>query len=81
MGAIHLLRPEIPRTFRRAAARGANLIVVIASWPAVRDDHWVTLLKARAIENLAYVVGVNRCGQDPKHYHPGAVLSTTRTGA
>jgi omega-amidase len=62
---------RFPELFRRAAARGATLIVVIASWPAVRDDHWVTLLKARAIENLAYVVGVNRCGQDPKHYHSG----------
>ena len=62
---------RFPEHFRRATARGANLIVVIASWPALRDDHWVTLLKARAIENLAYVVGVNRCGEDPKHYHSG----------
>src|SRR5215813_1267377 len=62
---------RFPELFRAASARGANLIVVIASWPDVRVDHWVTLLKARAIENLAYVVGVNRCGQDPKHYHPG----------
>jgi omega-amidase len=62
---------RFPELFRRAAERGANLIVVIASWPVTRADHWVTLLKARAIENLAYVVGVNRCGQDPKHYHSG----------
>jgi predicted amidohydrolase len=62
---------RFPELFRRAAARGANLIIVIASWPAMRDDHWVTLLKARAIENQAYVVGVNRCGRDPKHYHSG----------
>src|SRR5262245_11737881 len=62
---------RFPERFRAATARGANLIVVIASWPAVRDDHWVTLLKARAIENQSYVVGVNRCGQDPKHYHSG----------
>ena len=62
---------RFPELFRRAAAQGANLIVVIASWPAMRDDHWVTLLKARAIENQAYVVGVNRCGRDPKHYHSG----------
>jgi predicted amidohydrolase len=34
-------------------------------------DHWLTLLKARAIENLAYVVGVNRCGSDPNHQYPG----------
>jgi omega-amidase len=62
---------RFPELFRQATSRGANLIVVIASWPVVREDHWVTLLKARAIENLAYVVGVNRCGHDPKHYHPG----------
>jgi len=62
---------RFPELFRAASARGANLMIVIASWPAVRDDHWVTLLKARAIENLAYVIGVNRCGQDPKHYHSG----------
>jgi len=62
---------RFPEHFRAATASGANLMVVIASWPAVRIDHWVSLLKARAIENLAYVVGVNRCGQDPKLYHPG----------
>jgi omega-amidase len=65
---------RFPELFRRAAARGANLIVVIASWPSMRDDHWVTLLKARAIENQSYVVGVNRCGRDPKHYHSGRSL-------
>ena len=31
----------------------------------------MTLLKARAIENQAYVLGVNRCGHDPKLYHSG----------
>jgi omega-amidase len=65
---------RFPELFRRAAARGANLIVVIASWPVMREDHWVTLLKARAIENQAYVVGVNRCGHDPKFYHSGRSL-------
>lgn len=62
---------RFPEIFRRAAARGANLITVIASWPVAREDHWLTLLKARAIENQAYVVGVNRCGSDPKLYHSG----------
>ncbi len=36
--------------------------VVPANWPAARRDHWRTLLRARAIENQAYVVGVNRVG-------------------
>ncbi len=62
---------RFPELFRVAAKRGANLITVIASWPDVRVDHWVTLLKARAIENQAYVIGINRCGNDPKLYHSG----------
>ena len=62
---------RFPEIFRAAAKRGANLITVIASWPDVRVDHWVTLLKARAIENQAYVIGINRCGNDPKLYHSG----------
>ncbi|HEX9504922.1 MAG TPA: carbon-nitrogen family hydrolase [Acidimicrobiia bacterium] len=36
--------------------------VVVANWPAPRRDHWRTLVRARAIENQAYVVAVNRVG-------------------
>jgi omega-amidase len=38
--------------------------LIIANWPAKRVDHWNTLLKARAIENLAFLIGVNRTGSD-----------------
>jgi omega-amidase len=38
--------------------------IYIANWPKKRRDHWSTLLKARAIENQAYVIGVNRIGED-----------------
>lgn len=62
---------RFPETFRRAATLGAELFVVIANWPSYREHHWTTLLAARAIENLAYVIGVNRCGADPKHPYPG----------
>ncbi|MCB1079322.1 MAG: carbon-nitrogen family hydrolase [Verrucomicrobiae bacterium] len=62
---------RFPELFRRGAAAGAEVFVVIASWPAVRADHWVTLLRARAIENLAWVVGVNRSGTDPNWDYPG----------
>jgi omega-amidase len=41
-----------------------DLAIYVANWPAVRSHAWNTLLRARAIENLAYVVGVNRIGQD-----------------
>jgi len=56
---------RFPELFRRAIQSGANLFVVIANWPSPRIDHWNTLLKARAIENQAMVVGVNRVGSDP----------------
>ena len=41
-----------------------DLLVNVANWPAVRRPIWDTLLKARAIENQAYVIGVNRVGSD-----------------
>jgi omega-amidase len=41
-----------------------DVLVYIANWPTTRIDAWNTLLKARAIENLSYVAGVNRIGQD-----------------
>lgn len=40
-----------------------DLFVVVANWPARRQEHWRALLIARAIENQAYVVGVNRVGE------------------
>lgn len=43
-----------------------DLAIYIANWPKVRVSAWDTLLKARAIENLSYVVGVNRVGIDGK---------------
>lgn len=41
-----------------------DLIICIANWPRGRRDVWSTLLRARAMENLAYVIGVNRIGTD-----------------
>ncbi|HET6584244.1 MAG TPA: carbon-nitrogen family hydrolase [Nannocystaceae bacterium] len=43
-------------------ATTTDCYVVVANWPARRRHHWTTLLQARAIENQAYVVGVNRVG-------------------
>ncbi len=47
-----------------ATAADTDCYVVPACWPARRGHHWRTLLQARAIENQAYVVGVNRVGTD-----------------
>jgi predicted amidohydrolase len=45
-----------------ALATQTDLYVVVANWPAARRDHWRALLRARAIENQAYVVATNRVG-------------------
>lgn len=43
-------------------AADVDLYLCVASWPTPRREHWKTLLRARAIENQAYVCGVNRVG-------------------
>jgi predicted amidohydrolase len=52
-------------------AGATDLYVVVANWPQARREHWITLLRARAIENQAYVVGVNRVGQGGKLEYAG----------
>lgn len=48
-----------------------DAVIYVANWPEVRIDAWQTLLKARAIENLAYVFGLNRIGTDGNNlYYP-----------
>ena len=43
-----------------------DLLLFVANWPRGRVQHWISLLQARAIENQAWVVGVNRVGEDGK---------------
>lgn len=52
---------RFPELFRRVA-NDVDLIVIIANWPASRRAHWDALVRARSIENLSYVVAVNRLG-------------------
>lgn len=46
-----------------------DLALFVANWPAARSLHWRRLLQARAIENLSFVAGVNRIGEDEKAQH------------
>ena len=48
-----------------------DLILYVASWPQQRIDAWDALLKARAIENVSFVAGVNRVGKDPGNIYSG----------
>ena len=52
---------RFPEPFRPAAS-GTDLYCVIANWPDKRREAWSALLRARAIENQAFVLGVNRVG-------------------
>lgn len=63
---------RFPELYRRAAiVGGANLFLCVANWPAARREHWNALVKARAIENQAVMVAVNRVGGDPLNEYSG----------
>lgn len=61
---------RFPEPFRAVTDR-THVYVVIANWPERRRFHWQTLLRARAIENLAYVLGVNRVGDGGGLHYTG----------
>jgi predicted amidohydrolase len=65
---------RFPELFRGGAKGGVEVFVVIAAWPKTRIGHWVALLRARAIENQAYVIGVNRTGDEPSYSYCGRSL-------
>ncbi|WP_281636975.1 amidohydrolase [Flavobacterium marginilacus] len=49
-----------------------DLLIYVANWPKIRINAWDSLLKARAIENVSYTIGVNRVGEDDnKFVHNG----------
>jgi predicted amidohydrolase len=63
-GVIICYDLRFPELVRAMARGGLDVLFVPARWPAVRDDAWRTLLKARAIENQIFVVGCNASGEE-----------------
>lgn len=55
---------RFPVWMRRTPVFDYDAMIVVANWPAIRNQHWQTLTRARAIENQSYVVSVNRIGTD-----------------
>jgi Predicted amidohydrolase len=53
---------RFPELFQ-AASQNADMIIVPANWPEARKEHWICLLKARAIENQVYIIGINCVGE------------------
>ncbi|GAA3986910.1 amidohydrolase [Mucilaginibacter dorajii] len=63
---------RFPVWLRNHADNPYDLLILVANWPERRALHWRTLLPARAVENQAYVIGVNRVGHDGNEvYHSG----------
>jgi predicted amidohydrolase len=62
IGVIICYDLRFPELSRRLALEGAAVICVPAQWPKPRQEHWRTLLRARAIENQLFVVACNACG-------------------
>jgi omega-amidase len=64
---------RFPVWSRRRPGLDYDVVIYAANWPSPRAYAWSTLLRARAIENVAYCVGVNRTGPDGAgNAHPGA---------
>jgi predicted amidohydrolase len=57
---------RFPELFRKLALEGAEIICIPAEWPKPRQEHWKTLLRARAIENQVFVIAANCCGVQGK---------------
>jgi len=62
IGVIICYDLRFPELSRRLAVEGAQVICVPAQWPKPREEHWRTLIRARAIENQLFMVACNACG-------------------
>lgn len=71
---------RFPELHRLATAGGAEVLSIIANWPTVRIHHWRALVIARAIENQAFVIAVNRVGSDPSHAYGGHSMLVSPRG-
>ena len=70
---------RFPEIFQ-IASKEAHLIIVAANWPKSRRDNWITLLKARAMENQCYVAGVNAVGNIDGFEYSGDSMIIDPTG-
>ncbi|MDR1759033.1 MAG: nitrilase [Fibrobacter sp.] len=65
---------RFPELFRNAMIMGCDILSVAANWPRRRQEHFRTLLRARAIENQSYVLGINRTGNGPHEDYAGGSI-------
>jgi predicted amidohydrolase len=72
---------RFPELFRRMVDRGAELFLVTSAWPHPRGEHWLLLNRARAVENLAYLVSCNCVGAIAGRQFFGRSMIVDPTGA
>lgn len=71
---------RFPELFRRGLAMGAEVFALGANFPAARQSHWRALAIARAIENQAFFLAVNRTGNDPHVAYAGGSIAVGPKG-
>ncbi|MGK2944101.1 MAG: carbon-nitrogen family hydrolase [Desulfuromonadales bacterium] len=71
---------RFPELFRKMALEGAEIVCLPAEWPKPRQEHWRTLLRARAMENQYFVVATNCCGIQGKFDFFGMSLLLSSRG-
>ncbi|HYE62139.1 MAG TPA: nitrilase-related carbon-nitrogen hydrolase [Phycisphaerales bacterium] len=72
---------RFPELFRTATLRqGAEVFALGACWPVSRQHHWRALAIARAIEDQAYMLAVNRTGRDPRLEYAGGSIAVSSKG-
>jgi omega-amidase len=72
---------RFPELFRTATLKHHTGVFALgACWPVSRQHHWRALAIARAIENQAYMLAVNRTGRDPKLEYAGGTIAVTPKG-
>jgi len=76
VGVVLCFELRAPEFFRKFLKEGVDLVFVLAEWPLARISHWEVLLKARAIENKIFVIGVNSLGYSMIVSPEGKVLNT-----
>ena len=64
VGVMICYELRFPEGFQKLRSQGARIVFVPAQFPHPRESHWITLLRARAIENQYFVVACNRVGKD-----------------
>jgi predicted amidohydrolase len=71
---------RFPELFRKGLLQGAEVFALGACWPSARQHHWRALAIARAIENQAYMLAVNRTGKDPTLEYVGGSIAISPRG-